>query len=314
MIKFLFLLALLIPQISQGAWPDEPWLNNTRPKATAEVYAVAFGSPFDFQFIKILSVWKRLEKKYKDFGAEFLIVAQPENSLPFSSNIVKLTAAARLFSLPVYIDYGGTYSKKWRAYVTPTIDLVLKNEKVVSFDPGYFDPSSLEKALQKALKEAGAPKLPAKDYTEADSKNCGHGSTFFLGKKQRSVWGKDPVEISGPWTEKEDYLEKDGPQVGQITVGVKDSNLAIVAESTNNTSQQIKVTIEQGHVPPNAKGADLQESKTSETVINVKDLRLYEVLASQETSPKNFKVTLQSPSKNLRIWALQTLPHCRNFK
>lgn len=288
MILYLLINFFLTASCGHASWPEAPWLNGLKPQTGASLYAVAFGSPFDLQFIKILDVWKKLEKKYKEHGAVFLVVMHPENIFPFSETAVSETVLNKNFSLPVYLDNYGSYSKKWRAYVSPTVNLVLKNDKVISFDPGNFDPFNFEKNLQKNLKEAGINKLPPKEYaTENEFRGCTHGNTYYLGSKQKSVWGKDPVNFNSGWSEKELWLERSNTPAAQIEIDTKEPLISIIAESTNNQPQQIKIN--------------------GQNTVSIKSVRSYEIFAGQ-------KITLETNSKNLKIWAVQTLPSCRNFK
>ena len=100
---------------------------------------MAFVSPYDLHFYRMLNIWNRLDKKYGDFQINFLIIVGPEQGLTFSEDNIRGILRDYNYSLPVYIDTGGNYSKSWRAYVNPTVNLIFKDGRVTNFDPGNFD-------------------------------------------------------------------------------------------------------------------------------------------------------------------------------
>ncbi len=297
MIKIFFSLLILAGGPVFAAWPDGPWLNG-KPTVNAIGYAVAFGSPLDFQFLKIMDVWKNLEKKYKPLGMDFIVIAKQESILPFSETIITHSLLDRGFHLPVFMDFGSNYSNKWRAYVSPTVNIVLKNDKVISFDPGNFDPFTFEKSIQKVLKENGLQHLPARDYNnESEYKNCTSSLTYFMGRTQRFAWGRDPVELDKNWDLKPDWIEKNQTNEASIVIKVKQSAVAVIAEATGGSPAVLKITSE-------------DQKPTS---VSVKSLKVYELLSGQDAS-KETKITIEATGKNLKLWALQTLPQCRYYK
>ncbi len=292
---FLFKL-LFIAQGAFAAWPDGPWLNE-KPMTSATVYAVAFGSPLDSQYIKVLDVWKNLQKKYRSFGVNFLAIVRPENAFPFSDNLVNLFLKDGHYDFPTFLDSGGSYSKQWRAYVTPTVILVLKDGKVINFDPGNFDPAAYEKSLQKVLKENDFSKLPVKEYTQdVDRHNCPNSQTYFLGKKQSSAWAHDPVVIGSTWAQKDNWIESSATEASVITVTTKTA-MSVVA-SSDSSQILLKITV--------------NDQKSS--LVTIRYLKNYEIVSATEAlAGKEMKVTVSTNSKKLRLWAIQTLPACRSF-
>lgn len=140
-----FFLFFLLSLKAHAGWPEGPWLNGN-PRDTAITSAVAFISPSDLQFLKIMNVWKALEKRYGPLNVDFLLIARGEPLLPFE---VAPLLKDPDYQLSVFLDSSSRYAKLWRAYVSPTVYLVHQNGKVISFDPGNFDPAVFEKALQK---------------------------------------------------------------------------------------------------------------------------------------------------------------------
>jgi hypothetical protein len=221
---------------AQGAnWPvksDDTWIGE-KPTSSTLVDVVVFGSAQDLYFLEILDVLKNLDKKYKPLGARFLGVARKESKFPFDEKVVEDSLRERGNTVPIYLDYNSSFSKKWHAYVSPTVTVVLKNDKTINFDSVNFDPVQLEKTIQKALKDEGVNNLPTKEYTnDAEYKNCPLGVTFLLGKTQHNAWDGNLTKFDDNWKTGPHFVEKESHvDEAKFEISLRDSALGIIAES-----------------------------------------------------------------------------------
>lgn len=299
---------------ARAEWPENPWLNG-RPRPDVLVSAVAFVSPADLQFSRTMAIWKALEKNYRSTNVDFLVVAKGEPLLPFSASMIESLVAEARYDLPVLLDGSSSYAKLWRAYVSPTAYLVLQSGKVISFDPGNFDPALFEKALQKTLKENGVSPLPPRMYVnDGEAKTCGHGRTFMMGERFQKAWGSNSVSLDENWVAKPLWIEKTSNQTGKIEVTVNRSNVAVIAEPLHGGPLKITVTLDNQKIPASNRGRDVSEDKNGDTNFFIKSSRMYEIV-SHSTLIKNTNatLTLTTNAKGLKIWSIQTLPFCQDF-
>jgi hypothetical protein len=307
----LFLFAVLF---SIGAWasnwPEAPWLNSA-PQVNATVSAIAFISPYDLQFYRIMNVWKKLDKKYSSFQVNFIVVTKSEQNLNFDDEKMRELLNEYNYSLPVLLDLKASYSKLWRAYVTPTVNLVLKEGKVISFDPGNFDPATLEKSLQKVLKDSGAANLPSREYTnESEAKSCGHPRTLFLGQKFQKVLSVDPIATQKGWTPKPYFLEKSNGPTATMEILSNKNNIGVLAENIGKNPVRINVSLEGSRIPTELRGKDLVEDKVG-TYFLVRSLKMYDVLShGSHLKEGTQKLTLGTEGKDLEFRAVEIFPSC----
>jgi hypothetical protein len=308
-IFFRILLALLIlPCISRGAsWPETPWLNYV-PQTSAVASAVAFISPYDLQFYRTMNIWKRLDKKYGDFQVNFIIVAMAEQGLPYGEEVVRDILKEYNYPLPVLLDLNSTFSKSWHAYISPTIDVSNKEGKITSFDVGGLDAVAFEKSLQRTLKENLVPSLPAREFNnDGDAKNCGHAHTVFVGERFGKAWTPDVLTIQGPWKNKPFWIEGPTSKSGQIELTITKGRVGILAQSEQNA--KITVTVDGDKVPTEVRGRDIEE-KAGQTFINVRDLKMYEVISHSSHLKDNQRLVFSTESRSLKLRAIETLPSC----
>jgi hypothetical protein len=294
-------------------WPDTNWINE-RPKPDALMSAVAFVSPTDLEFYQITALWKRLERKYRPLGVDFLIITKNEAGLPYSTDLVTAELGITNYKSAVYIDEFSNYSKLWKAFISPTVHLVLKSGKLVGFDSNFFDPAIFEKVLQKTLKESGAGPLPPKELLgEGETKTCGHSHTVFLSEKYQESWGSVPLNIEGVWTPKPLWMEKKTSDSFSVETSVTRSNVALVAGSPNGASK-ISVTLDGLALPAEIRGRDIQVDKLGNTFIMVKTTRMYELINhSSNLRASAMKIKMITSAKGITIWSIQTLPFCQTF-
>jgi len=147
-----FLLFLLLSLRAQAApWPDFPWLNRT-PQSNAIASVMAFSSPYDLQFYRMMNIWRRLEKKYSGQQINFIIIANAEQGLTGSDEVVRNILKEYNYTSPVLLDLNSNYAKSWKAYVSPSVNLISHDGKVTNFDPGNFDPALFEKKFAEDFK------------------------------------------------------------------------------------------------------------------------------------------------------------------
>lgn len=304
----------MFSSVGRSAWPDSPWINGA-PNANATVTAVAFVSPLDLQLFKVMDVWKRLEKRYRTNNVDFLIVAMAENSLPFSQTMVEATAKEATYNLPILLDPTASYAKQWRAYVSPTINLVLKNGKVTSQDPGNFDPALFEKSLQKILKDNGVAGIPAREFiNDGETKTCGHSKTQFLGEEFQKAWTTPFSNFDENWVLKGQWVEKINSNSGHLKILFSKTGLGVIVDSSRPVVSKIFVHLNDRKVPLELRGHDIQEDKNSETFITFKGPRNYELITKSMHLPiTTSKITLSTTAPEIKILAIQTIPHCQDF-
>jgi len=300
-LSFLFAVAL---------WPDAPWLNRL-PQTNATASAVAFISPYDLQFYRVMNTFRKLEKRYGSTQVNFIIVAMGEQGLPMTDEVVRTVLKEYNYTLPVLLDQYSSYAKSRRAYASPTTNLFFKDGRVSTLDPGNFDPALLEKALQKALKESGGA-LPLREFAnDAEFKFCGHTHSIFVGERFGKAWSPETVATEGPWTGHGLWLESDGTAKVQAEFNQLKSSLGVLAESTQNKPIRVNVFLDGAKVPNELKGKDIQEDKNGNTFLVVQSLKMYETIShSTRIKDPGLKFTLSTESKGLRLRALETLPTC----
>jgi hypothetical protein len=307
---FAFLFFVFVSVYSQADWPVAPWLNGA-PRPSAIVSAVAFVAPTDIQFVRMASLWKRLDKHYGALGVDFLIIAMKEPELPYSEAMIDETLKPLNYQLPVFLDPNNSYSKLWRAYVSPTVNLVLRNGKVTSFDPGNIDPATFEKTLQRILKENGVTGLPAREFTqEGEAKSCGHSHTAFLGDKYQKAFNPSPLTIDGSLISKPFWAasEQDSPWTMSFTIG----RSAVAVLGTSDKNAKITVTLDGEKIPSDLRGHDVQEDKSGATVVTLHGPRLYEIIShSSRIKESDSKILFTGDDKPAKLWTVQTLPFCQ---
>jgi hypothetical protein len=308
-IAFLFFLNVTC---NATEWPDSGWLSN-KPRSDALLSSVAFVSPVGLEFFQIINAWKRLDKKYHSLGVDFLMVAKNEANLPYSKELINSELQGLAFDLPIYLDDSAQYSKRWRAYVMPTVSLVLKNGKLINFEAGAFDPGLFEKALQKALKENGAVNLPSREFlNEGDSKSCGHAHTIFLSEKFQRAWGSNSVTLEGKWTQRPFWIEKKTNEPFSLESTIQRANVGILAESVSTSPAKIFVTLDGHPLKAELRGRDVQEEKLGKTFLTIKSAKLYEIISHSVSMPHGeMKLKLTTSAKDLILRSLQALPYCQ---
>src|SRR5580704_6504963 len=114
-LAIIFLFTSLLGREGKAAlWPDAPWLNRL-PQPNAPVSVVAFVSPYELQFYRIMNIWRRLEKKYGYLQVNFIIVAMGEQGLPMTDEVVRSVLKEYNYTLPVLLDQYSSFAKTWHA-------------------------------------------------------------------------------------------------------------------------------------------------------------------------------------------------------
>ena len=305
------LISLWGPTAKADVWPDGPWINEPSHR-TALITAVAFVSAADLQLPRMMHIWHRLEKKYGPLNVDFIIVAKQEPLFPFSQEMVQAMVKEMAYTLPVFVDSGGDFSKLWKAYVSPTVNLVVKDSKVTSFDPGNFDPFVYERVLQKLLKENGVTNLPPKEYpNDIDLKDC-HSKTLLVGSKFQKAWASASPTFDGTWNFDSFWVQKTSDQAAQMDLQVTKSNVGLIDES-RRAQARVNVLLDGQKIPVELRGHDVQEDRLGTTFINVSLPKNYEILAhggkAKETPSK---LTFSTDTSGLKIWAIQLIPGCQD--
>ena len=292
-------------------WPDAPWLNRL-PQANAPVSVVAFVSPYELQFYRIMNIWRRLEKKYGYLQVNFLIVAKGEQDLPMTDEVVRSVLKEYNYTLPVLLDQYSSFSKIWHAYVSPSVSLVLRDGHLTNFDAGNVDPALLEKSLQKALKDIPSTALPPREFNnDSEVKACGHNHTIFVAERFGKAWSPELFSTEGPWVSKPLWIESDGSKKVLLELTSLKGSAGILAEAPQGKTGKFTVTLDGQKIPTNLRGKDVQEDKSGNTFVLIQGLKMYETIShGSNIKDPGQKLTLSTESKGLRLRALETLPTC----
>jgi hypothetical protein len=311
LVLILLLTSLFGAEGKAALWPDAPWLNRL-PQANAPVSIVAFVSPYELQFYRTMNIWRRLEKKYGYLQVNFIIVATGEQGLPMTDEVVRSVLKEYDYTLPVLLDQYSSFAKTWHAYVSPTVSLVLRDGHLTNFDAGNLDPATLEKSLQKALKDIPLTALPPREFNnDGEVKNCGHNHTIFVAERFGKAWSPELFSVEGPWVSKPLWIESDGAKKVQLELNSLKSSAGILAEAPQGKTAKFNVLLDGQRVPLNLRGKDIQEDKSGNTFVLIQGLKMYETIShSANLKEPGQKLTLTTESKGLRLRALETLPTC----
>jgi len=311
-LALIFLLTNLLGSEGKGAlWPDAPWLNRL-PQTNAPASVIAFVSPYELQFYRLMNLWRRLEKRYGNLQVNFIIVAMGEQNLPMTDEVVRSILKEYNYTLPVLLDQYSSYAKSWHAYVSPTVNLISKDGHVTNFEAGNVDPALLEKSIQKSLRETPSIVLPSREYNnDGEVKACGRNHTIFVAERFGKAWSPERFSTEGPWLSRPLWLESDGTKKVQLELNSLKSSMGILAEAQTGKSARFNVMLDGQKVPVDLRGKDIQEDKAGNTFVLIQGLKMYETIShSANIKDPGQKLTLTTESKGLRLRALETLPTC----
>src|SRR5207244_1409722 len=125
------------------------------------------------------------------------------------------------------------------------------------------------------------------------------------------AWGSIPFLLSKGWEEKPLWLEKSDTEPASFEHLLSKSSIGLLAQSTTGAPVRLNITLDGERVPNEVRGHDVQEDKSGNSFVIIKNARLYDLIShSSNLKDAPLRLKLTTSSKGLKIWSLQSVPFC----
>src|SRR3989338_6737252 len=232
--------------------------------------------------LRSLEYIKRINKKYKKFGLETIIIHPPEWEFEKNKNNIKSALKKYNIKFRIKIDKDRKIIRKFNENFWPTQILVHGN-KLVYKHAGEGNYKKLEESLIKHL-EINIKKIFNNEpkYTKIPTIYCGKRTKGLISKSNKELkFGT--VYTDKNWVQKDEYLQSLADN-SSLTMLTKGTIANFVAKSINNKSIKIKII--------------LNNKLIKGLVINKP--QLYQIIKSKNSAQK--QLTIIAP-ENLAVYS-----------
>ena len=316
------------PEFPQTAWLNSQPISLEKLRQDDKIVLVDFWTYSCVNCLRTLPHLSKWWQRYQDHGLVIIGVHSPE--FAFEQDPANVQAAVQRLGVtwPIALDPKHKIWQQYHNHYWPRHLLVDHTGTIVYDHIGEGNYRETEQAIQRALQQVGASKLPSIGPLEHQHKLgavCYPSSPeTYLGNRRGVLKNREPfpvgkftvfqdpklperpgVSLVGRWRIEDEYVAND-PSDQQAHCSLIFSGLGVNLVASADSPTEVSVTLNDTPIQPEQRGHDITIDD-SQTILTVDTARMYQLVSSKR--PIGYGKLRLAPRGAMRAYVF-TFGHC----